>query len=246
VAPLVRENNPMDMQFGPDGALYTLEYGDGFFVENADAQVARIDFVRGNRTPSVTVEADKTSSSAPPLEVHFTSDASDPDGDRLTYDWDFDADGTVDSHEANPTFTYTKIGVFDATLKVTDSTGRSASASVEVVVGNQTPVVTIVKPTADQAVHWGDTIQYEVKVEDDQPVDCTQVTVHFLIGHDTHSHDISQTTGCTGSLILNAGDHAGLPNITAIIGAEYTDPGFEGQGQGRLTGTAQVILHPTS
>ena len=37
----------MDMEFGPDGSLYTLEYGDGFFVEKPEAQLARTDFVRG-------------------------------------------------------------------------------------------------------------------------------------------------------------------------------------------------------
>jgi hypothetical protein len=39
----LRENNPMDLEFGPTGALYSLGYGEGFFVENEDAQVARID-----------------------------------------------------------------------------------------------------------------------------------------------------------------------------------------------------------
>ena len=43
----------MDMEFGPDGALYVLEYGDGYFAENPDAQLAKINFVRGNRTPIV-------------------------------------------------------------------------------------------------------------------------------------------------------------------------------------------------
>ena len=51
VLPAFVFDNPMDMEFGPDGALYVLEYGDGFFAENPDAQLARIDFVRGNRTP---------------------------------------------------------------------------------------------------------------------------------------------------------------------------------------------------
>src|SRR5919106_296286 len=61
------QDNPMDMEFGPDGALYTLEYGDGFFLETPEAQLARIDFVRGNRTPVVKVTADKTSALTPPL-----------------------------------------------------------------------------------------------------------------------------------------------------------------------------------
>jgi cytochrome c len=243
VAPLLRENNPMDIEFGPDGALYTLEYGDGFFVENEDAQVARIDYVRGNRTPTVTVSATPTNAIEPPLEVQFTSDASDPDGDRITYEWDFDADGTVDSTEPNPTFTYTETGVFDATLKVTDRTGRSAPASVEIVVGNQIPVVTFVQPTPDTPFQFGDTVEYEVQIEDDQPVDCSRVTVHYLLGHNDHSHDISQTTGCTGQLTADVGDHGGATNLFAVFGAEYEDPGVDGEGS--LTGTAEVVLRPS-
>jgi cytochrome c len=244
VASTVRENNPMDIEFGPDGALYTLEYGDGFFVENADAQLARIDVVRGNHSPTVTASGTPTQSDTAPVTVHFTSNASDQDGDSLKYAWDFDSDGKVDSREANPTFTYTKVGVYDVALKVTDSTGRSAPTQLQIIVGNKVPVVTFVTPTPDIAVHWGDTVPYEVQVQDDTPVDCSKVTVHFLLGHETHSHDISQTTGCTGQLTLDAGDHTGLPNIFAVFGAEYTDPGINGQGQ--LTGTAQVVFHPTT
>jgi cytochrome c len=242
VAPLVRANNPMDLDFGPDGALYMIEYGDGFFVENEDAQVSRIDFVRGNRTPTVTVSATPTNSLEPPLEVEFTSEASDPDGDSISYEWDFDADGEVDSTESDPTFTYTEEGVFDATLVVTDSTGRSAPASVEIVVGNQQPVVTFVTPTPDQPFQFGDTVEYEVTVEDDQPIDCSRLTVEYLLGHDQHSHPISETSGCTGQFEATAGDHAGQPNIFAVFGASYEDEGIDGQGQ--LTGSAEVILRP--
>jgi cytochrome c len=244
VAPLVRENNPMDIEFGPDGALYTLEYGDGFFVENEDAQVARIDFVRGNRTPTVTIAANETNSVEAPLEVEFTSTASDPDGDRLTYEWDFDADGEVDSTEPNPTFTYTETGVFDATLRVTDSTGRMAPASIEIVVGNQIPVVTFVTPTPETPFQFGDTVEYEVEIQDDQPVDCSEVRVFYLLGHNEHSHQISDTTGCSGQITASVGDHGGQTNLFAVFGAEYRDPGVNGEG--RLTGTTEVVLRPTS
>jgi hypothetical protein len=33
------------MEFGPDGALYVLEYGDGYFRANPEAQLARIEYV---------------------------------------------------------------------------------------------------------------------------------------------------------------------------------------------------------
>ena len=39
---------PIDMELGPDGRLYVLEYGSGWFTKNKDAALARIDF-RGSR-----------------------------------------------------------------------------------------------------------------------------------------------------------------------------------------------------
>ena len=62
-------DNPMDMEYGPDGALYVLEYGDGYFAENPDAQLAKINFVRGNHTPVVKVAATSTAGRAP-LDGH--------------------------------------------------------------------------------------------------------------------------------------------------------------------------------
>jgi cytochrome c len=38
-------DNPIDMEFGPDGALYVLEYGDGYNSANPDAQLSRIEYV---------------------------------------------------------------------------------------------------------------------------------------------------------------------------------------------------------
>ena len=118
-------DNPMDLEFGPDGALYVLEYGDGFFSENPDAQLARIDYVgwTGNHTPVPQVSAAPTNGLVP-LTVTFSSDGTtDYDGDRLSYAWDFDNDGKVDSRVANPTFTFRENGLFNATLKVSDPGG---------------------------------------------------------------------------------------------------------------------------
>ena len=43
--------SPMDMKFGPDGALYLLEWGAGFGGDNTDAGLYRIDYVAGGRSP---------------------------------------------------------------------------------------------------------------------------------------------------------------------------------------------------
>lgn len=242
VLPSVIFDNPMDLEFGPDGALYVLEYGDGYFSENPEAQLARIDYVRGNRTPVVKVQSSVTGGEAP-LTVTFTSTGTyDPDGDSLRYAWDFNGDGVVDSRQANAVYTFTSNGNYRPTLKVTDPTGRWASAEVILPVGTAAPVVTFVTPTEGQPFEFGDTVEFQVTVTDDQPVDCSRVTVTYILGHDQHGHPLSTASGCTGSITTFLdGGHSGADNLTAVFVAEYTDTGNPPQ-----TGTDQVVLTPSS
>ena len=44
-------NAPMDVEMGPDGKIYVLEYGNGWYSRNADAGLSRIDYNGGNRPP---------------------------------------------------------------------------------------------------------------------------------------------------------------------------------------------------
>ncbi|MGH3434004.1 MAG: PQQ-dependent sugar dehydrogenase, partial [Thermocrispum sp.] len=61
---------PMNLEFGPDGSLYVLDYGTGYFGGSPESAVYRIDYTAGGRTPAVKVAADKTSGPTP-LEVTF-------------------------------------------------------------------------------------------------------------------------------------------------------------------------------
>jgi cytochrome c len=245
-------DNPMDMEFGPDGVLYVLEYGDGFFSENPEAQLAKFNFVRGNRTPipkvAVVSPAGPTNplTGLPPLTVGFSSaGTTDPDGDRISYAWDFDSDGSVDSREPNPTFTYEEPGHFDATLRVTDTTGRSAAASIEVIVGNTPPVVELTVSTpGGAAFQFGQTISFSVAVTDDADVDCSKVSVAYVLGHDQHGHPLSSTAGCTGTIqtFVDSG-HAGAGNLRGVFVASYTDKPMD-EGVPPLSDSDEVTLTP--
>jgi hypothetical protein len=237
--------NPIDMQFGPDGALYVLEYGDGYFSENPAAQLARVDFVQGNYTPVPVVTADVAFGVAP-LTVQLSSaGTADPDGDAITLAWDFDADGVVDSSEPNPSLTLDHNGVFTPTLRVLDSTGRAATASARIVVGNAPPVVTFATPQPGDPFTFGQTLSYQVTVSDAEPVDCARVEVQYRLLHDMHSHPISTALGCSGSFVtaLDAG-HEGATNIGVVLIASYTDAPAE-PGIPALTGQGFVVLLPT-
>ena len=43
--PAMSFNRSMDMEFGPDGALYVLEWGTNYMGDNQDAQLVRIDYL---------------------------------------------------------------------------------------------------------------------------------------------------------------------------------------------------------
>lgn len=53
-APQISYVLPIDARFGPDGALYVLEYGSAWFKENTDAQLSRITFNPNNQVAAVT------------------------------------------------------------------------------------------------------------------------------------------------------------------------------------------------
>jgi cytochrome c len=237
-------DNPMEMEFGPDGSLYVLEYGDGFFRPNPDAQLAVIRYVKGTRSPVAVMNATPTSGTAP-LTVAFSSAGSyDPDpGESISFAWDFGGDGTVDSADPNPSFTYTTNGQYTAKLTVTDSSGKTAVLTRTITVGNTAPTVTVVSPVGGSFFDWGDNVPFEVTVTDpeDGTIDCSRVTVTFVLGHDSHGHGAGSTTGCTGVLATPAdgGDHAG-GYLYGGVSASYTDLG--GGGQPALTTIGQVVI----
>ncbi|UMG93968.1 ThuA domain-containing protein [Nocardioides sp. TF02-7] len=195
---------PHALQFGPDGALYMIEWGSGFNGNNADSGIYRIDYVEGNRAPVARAVADQTSGPAP-LTVQFDgSESHDPDGSPLTFEWDVDGDGEVDSTEETVTHTYEEEGDYTARLTVTDEGGRTAVANVEIVVGNTAPVVELVAPVDGGFFDFGDTMDYRVEVSDveDGEIDCNDVIVQPALGHDEHNHGYEQYRGCEGTLPL--------------------------------------------
>ncbi|SCK33922.1 Glucose/arabinose dehydrogenase, beta-propeller fold [Streptomyces sp. WMMB 714] len=233
----------MDMEFGPDGALYVLDYGTGYFNGDANSAVYRIENATDGHSPIAEAKSDRTSGQAP-LEVAFSSEgSSDADGDEISYSWDF-GDGAT-SDEANPTHTYTENGTYSATVTVSDPGGRTGSASVIVTVGNTAPKVEMQLPADGQPFAFGDEVPFKVEVTDpeDGEIDCSKVEVSYILGHDSHGHPITSAKGCEGTLKTPAdGEHDPNADIFGVFDAEYTDGG--GGGQDPLTGHAQNILQP--
>ncbi len=236
---------PHEMEFGPDGSLYVIDWGSGFNGNNANSGIYRIDYVAGARRPIARATSDKDSGPTP-LTVQFSSDGSiDPDGSSLTYAWDFDGNGTTDSTEANPTHTYSTAGTFNATLTVTDADGQTGFDTIPITAGNTRPTVTITVPEDGQFAAFGDLIPYEITVTDpeDGTIACNRVTLNVQLGHDDHAHPLSTQQGCSGTFRgLPDSGHGGNANIFTSIVASYTD---NAQGAANaLTGQDDVVIQP--
>ncbi|PXY27727.1 PQQ-dependent sugar dehydrogenase [Prauserella muralis] len=238
-------DNPMDLEFGPDGSLYVLDYGDGFFRQNPDSGLYRVDYAEGNKTPTARISATPTSGHSP-LEVSFSgAESSDPEGSALTYEWDFDGDGTFDATGVQAQHTYVDNGQFAARLRVTDPSGKVGLSSVEITVGNTAPTVEISVPDGG-FFDWGDAIPYEVTVtdpEDGTSIVCSRVSWTFGLGHNQHAHPVNSGTGCSGGVPTPAdAGHGETENVFGVLGVSYRDGGANGVPG--ATGSTQVVLNP--
>lgn len=171
---------PVDMEIGPDGAIYMLEYGSVYGIDNEDARLVRIDYNSGNRAPVAKIAAPDTVGQAP-LTVKFNSKNSYDfdEEDQLSYQWSF-GDGSATSTEASPTFSFTHNGIYKTVLTVTDKEGARSSDTVTIRVGNTLPLVAI-QPTTNSTFFFpkSTALDYNVAVSDkeDQPIDKDKVLV---------------------------------------------------------------------
>lgn len=165
-------SSAIDMDFGPDGDLYVLEYGSAWFRGNANSKLVRIEYNGGNRKPIVVADADRKAG-AVPFTAQFSSEGTqdyDPyDKDALKYEWKVTSDQGVNKTltEANPSFTFEQAGNYLVSLTVTDTKGEKNRAEFEVVAGNEPPVVSIDFNGLNRSFYFGDkTLSYKIKVED--------------------------------------------------------------------------------
>ena len=177
--PQLRVVAPMDMQIAKDGSIYILAYGTNWFAKNTDSGIIRVEYSDGNRRP-VAVASISDPVGAVPLKVKLSATGSKDfdQGDLLSYSWTI---GNLTFSGRDLTHTFTKAGIYNVVLTVTDSKGASATTASQIRVGNQPPKVAIVSQ-ANQSFYWDNSeFDYKISVSDkeDNPIAKDRLKIAF-------------------------------------------------------------------
>ncbi|TDO69221.1 glucose/arabinose dehydrogenase [Kribbella sp. VKM Ac-2571] len=221
--------HPVDLKIGPGGDL--------FYVDMESGAVHRITFTAANQPPTAAFTA-TPSSGAVPLTVNFDGTASsDPEGGPLSYSWDLNGDGTFgDATGATATYTYSAVGTYHPSLRVTDNQGATDTTSVTVTAGNTAPTAVIDSPSASLTWKVGDQIAFAGHATDAQdgslPASALSwklILHHCITPSDCHAHELQTFSGSSGTfaapdhaypcwleLALTATDSAGLSSTASV------------------------------
>lgn len=222
--PEMNFSSAIDMDFGPEGDLYVLEYGSAWFRGNENARLVRLEYNAGNRKPIAEASATKTKG-ALPFKTQLRSEGTkDYDGDALKYEWKLTGGGVTKTFtDPDPTVSIAKAGNYKATLTVTDTRGEKSSKSVDIKVGNEPPVVNFDLGGANRTFYFpGTTLNYAVKVNDKEdgslqngkilPAQVAVSTDYLPLGYDkidasvTHRGTDATAFTSTGQILINKND----------------------------------------
>ncbi|MEN8798178.1 MAG: PQQ-dependent sugar dehydrogenase, partial [Flavobacteriaceae bacterium] len=184
-------NNLIDMELGPDGRLYLLEYGSGWYTQNPDSGLSYVEYNGGNRPPIIDDFVVDVDSGPLPLEVVLKVRARDLEKDSLSYIWDLGDGNTMETVTPELSYSYGEVGEYEVSVRAKDPSEASVKSElINIVAGNSRPQVTIELKSANQSFYLpGLPIVYEVSVvdtESEEPVDLDQVyvAVDYITGMD--------------------------------------------------------------
>jgi len=222
----------VDLELGPDGALYYADLDDG--------QIRRISHIDGNQPPVAKAEATPDNGNSPLVVQLDAAGSTDADGDTLSYAWDLDEDGEFDdSTEASPSHEYVEPGVHVASVRVSDPDGAEDTDSVSIQVDNTPPTATIEAPLASLTWAVGDEVEFFATATDPQDGDLPDAAFEWeiVVNHcpsNCHQHVIEEVSEAASGHFF-APDHEYPSSLT--LNLTVTD-------SGGLSDTDSVTIQP--
>lgn len=182
---------PMDVKIGPDGAMYLLEYGTNWFSKNADAQLVRIEYAKGNRNPVARITTDKLYGAVPHRVRLSASESDDFDsGQSLSYAWEI---GDDEFFGRDIEYTFEEAGVQTVTLIVRDDRGGESRARQDIHVGNTPPEIKVTTQS-NKTFFWdGSAFEYKVEVTDHEDGDVDSSATRVSVSYSQYGRDLANS-----------------------------------------------------
>ena len=204
-------------------------------IEN---HIVRIRYAGGTTSPPVARATASARTAVVGAEVTFDATASfDPDGGALDYRWTFGDGATAEGPRV--THAYGDVGLYSATVVVTDADGESR-ASLPVRVGRAAPVVTIESPTRFVVPEDG---RVTLRASARDPVDADETFAYAWavdLVHNDHVHErFFETDRAEGEFVLEP--HGGEGETT-----HYRATVTVTDGEGLTTSATRTLRTPTS
>jgi glucose/arabinose dehydrogenase len=218
---------PVNFKLGPNGDLVFVDYQRGAIRE--------LVFSPANKAPQPQIAASPSSGKAP-LGVQFSPAGTiDPDGDPITYAWDFGDGGS--SVGAAPAHTYTSNGSYTARLTASDGRGGTATATTVVTVGNTAPSAAILAPTAATLWRAGQPVALQARGTDPESGALGSAAFEWdvTLVHKDHEHPLGEFTGAS-TQFTTVRDHDADSHYEVTL--TVTD------GQGLATTLPPVSVNP--
>jgi len=245
-----------DMAQNPlDGLIYYINYKDPVISDALNGRVRKLVYEGLPPVANIAITNNTGENHGiSPLVINFSAAGStDPDGNIVSYSWNFD-DGDS-SILVNPTHTFisTTSHIFNVTLTVTDNSGKSDQQSISISVNNQNiaPTVAITNPAQGASFPAGSSIHLQVNATD---ADGHIVKVEFFndknkFGEDSvapYSIDGANVEAGNYSLTAKATDNNGATTVSDTVKITVTaclgSGSILGEGYTNIAGTRLIDL----
>lgn len=170
--------------------------GDIIYADIASGKLRRLVYAPGNVPPDPVI-----TSTVDPATRTVALDAgksTDPNGDPLTYTWNFGDGQTGTGQQVNHTYAGTQAS-FTVTLTARDPGGATATTTATVHPSNHSPVLSVTAPNQATTFAVGDSIVADATASDaeDGPVSVSWTTtlIHCSAPADCHQHPGARQDG---------------------------------------------------
>ncbi|MEO0899281.1 MAG: PQQ-dependent sugar dehydrogenase [Bacteroidota bacterium] len=230
---------PIEMEFGPKGSLYILDYGKDYFLNNPKAKLVKISYTPNNVPPKVKAYANVTEPKLPATVYFNALESKDFDemDSVLQYEWFINGQEQPDGIGGELCYTFDQPGVYHPKLLVIDHECDTVEETFELIIGNQAADIQLLQPANKTFYQPGKDMKYTFAISDEGGFDPARLEVNggFIDEKALEASNFMDLLGAknrAGAKLIYKSDCFSCHNVNdASVGPSYTEVAKRYQNQ---------------